>query len=169
MTDGYRTVFEVSYLSNGILLLNVTFLFVGLFVPTVVTLIRGRMPESEAREGEQTYRYFLLIAVVWIGIGTLWLFKNLHSGYDLTHAVRSRYCRVVEGKVEVISRQPHGGHGGQENIRIAGKDFGFSYYGGKLGYSRTISHGGWLTDGVNARLRYIGNTIVKVEVRPESP
>src|SRR5438128_8379767 len=144
MTDGYRTVFEVSYLSNGILFLNVIFLFVGLFVTTVMTVIRGRMPESQAKESQQTFGYFLLIAVVWVGIGAFWLISNIHRGYELIRAARSRYCPVAEGTVQVISEEPRGGHRGPDHIRVGGKDFFYSYYGGRLGYSRTISHGGWL-------------------------
>ena len=106
-----------------------------------------------------------MVLLVLLLVCLVWLVSNLYSGFELTHALRSRYCQVVEGTVQVPNREKWGGHGA-DCIRIAHKDFSYSYYDRTLGYNRTISHSGELRDGVTARLHYLGHTILKVEVKP---
>jgi hypothetical protein len=160
MTSEYTTVFEVSYLSNGTLFFSAFALFVGLFVGVVATLIRGRMTSGEAKNSQERFFYFRLVVLAWLAISTVWFISNIRTGYQLTHALRSGRCGIAEGSVQVLSREPWGGHG-EDSVQIAGKRFGYSSHTATLGY-----HGGeLLTDGVKARVHYLGYTILKVEIK----
>ena len=50
-------------------------------------------------------------------------------------------------------------------VKIDDKLFVLNFYAMGLGYQQTAVQGGVLTNGAYVRLHYLGNTIVKVEVR----
>jgi hypothetical protein len=161
MTEEYTTVFEASYLSNGSLLTAVLFLSVGVLVVVFVThkTISGRMKYIPGM-----FFYFLWVPL-WFIVGGACLFSIICEGRDFTVALRSGRCELVEGTVSVIHGQPKSGHDAGDHIRISNKEFIYNYFSMGLGYKQTISHGGWLTNGVSARLYYLGNTILKVEIK----
>jgi hypothetical protein len=161
MNREYRTVFEVSYFSNGSLLMNIVFLCVGIgvVVASLYSLKSGRMKPL------QKIGVFCFWAPFWFLFGGFWLYSNLSSGKELTTALANDKCEVVEGIVQVLHEQPYGGHDAGDHILIGGKDFTCNYYSEMLGYHQTVSHGGLLKDGTVARLHYLGNVILKVEIK----
>jgi hypothetical protein len=160
MNDGYTTVFETSYFSNGFLLWNIGFLAVGIFA--VRQMIRSR----KWGNGKQAPIFFMCLwATFWFFASGAWLYLNLTNGRLYTAALANNQCEVVEGTVQVLHEQPAGGHDAGDRIRIGDKEFTYSYFTSTLSYNRTISHGGKLTNGVTARLHYLGNAILKVEIK----
>ena len=160
MNTGFTTVFEVSYFSNGALFFSIFALSVCLFVGGIATVIYGRMAPSEAEPIREKFFYFRFVVLVCIAISTIGFASNIHEGYKLTHALRNGHCGVVEGTVQVLHREPWLGHS-QNNIRIEGKEFAYSSHVMMLGYAG----GELLVDGVMARVHYLGNTILKVEIK----
>jgi hypothetical protein len=166
MAPEYKTVFEVSYLTNGTLFSSVLILFIGILVGTVATIIRRRMPVSEIKATQEKFFYFRLVMLVWIGISTVWFISTIHSGYRLIHALRTGHFEVVEGTVQVLHREAWSGHDRGNIIQIADKTFGYSSHEDSLAYN----WGEVLTDGVAARIYYLataerGNRILKVEIK----
>ena len=160
MPTGYTTVFEVSYFSNGTLFFSIFVLFVCAFVGGTATVIYGRMAASEAEAIREKFFIFRLVVLVCIAVSTIWFASNVYDGCKLTRALKGGECRVVEGTVQVLHREPWGGHS-QNNVRIAGKEFAYSCHRADLGYTG----GELLIDGVTARVHYLGNTILKVEIK----
>lgn len=95
------------------------------------------------------------------------LWVDYSNGHKFMSALAKNQCDIVEGPVQVLHEQPADGHDpeGGDHIRIDGKEFDINYWTETLCYNKTISHGGELKNGVVARLHYIGNDILKVEIR----
>ena len=162
MNGEYRTVFEVSYLSNGSLLMNVIFLCVGVGA----VIVAACSSKSGRLSRLQKIWIFCFWAPIWFLFCGFWLYSTLSSGKVLTAALANNQCDVVEGTVQVLHEQPYGGHDAGDHIRIGNRDFTYNYYSGMLGYHQTIAHGGQLKDGVAARLHYLGDMITEVEIKP---
>jgi hypothetical protein len=165
MNGGYTIVFEVSYFSNGFLLWNIGFLAVGIAV--VTQAIGSRMPGS--RQQKAPIFAVCLWSAFWFFASGAWLYSNLTHGHRYTDALANNQCEVVEGTVQVLHEQPAGGHAAGDRIRIGDKEFTYSYFHAVLSYNRTISHGGQLKNGVAARLHYLDNAILKVEIKNAVP
>jgi hypothetical protein len=161
MAGEYHTVFEVSYLSNGSLLLSLAFLCVG--VAAVVGVYRSW--KKQQMHLLQKIMFVGIWAPLWFFGSGIWLYSNISDGRRLTSALASGQCGLVEGTVKVLHQEPWSGHDPGDHIQIAGKDFTYSYGTGTLTYHQTIAHGGKLKDGVTARLHYLGNAILKVEIK----
>jgi hypothetical protein len=161
MNDGYQTVFEVSYLSNGSLFMSIGFLCVGIVAVVAV----ARSWKTGRMSPHQKFLFVAIWAPFWFLGSAVWIYSNISSGKEWTAALANNQCEVVEGTVQVLHQQPWGGHDSGDRIRIGSKEFTYSYYSSMLGYHTTISHGGELKDGVTARLHYLDNVILKVEIK----
>ena len=161
MNDGYQTVFQVSYFSNGSLFKSAIFLVIG--IAAVIAVIRSRKSGKASRL--QMILFFCIWAPFWLSVSGWWFCSNISNGKKLTAALANNQCEVVAGTVQVLHQQPWSGHDAGDHIQIGGKDFAYSDYVEMLGYHKTISHGGQLKNGVAARLHYIGNEILKVEIK----
>jgi hypothetical protein len=161
MNDEYKTVFEVSYFSNGSLLWSIFSLCIGV----VVVIALAFTWKSGKLRPVQKIVLPCLWAPIWFIINGALLYSNLSSGKMFTTALANNQCEIVEGTVQVLHEQPYGGHDAGDHIRIGGKDFTYNYYSMALGYHQTISHGGQLKNGTMARLYYLGDEILKVEIK----
>ena len=154
MATGYTTLFQVSYFSNGTLFFSAAALSASLFAAGVASVLYGRLSASQAEAARKKFLYFRLVSLILAGLSTIWLGSNLYDGYHFTHALRNGRCRVVEGTVHLLGQERWGAV-----IQIADKKFDIvrkdklSYRGGEL-----------LVDGIEARVHYLGNDILKVEV-----
>jgi hypothetical protein len=161
MSGGYTTVFEVSYLSNNSLLMALLFMSVGVLAVAIVV----RNKTSKRITSLQRSVFYFLWVPLWFTGSTFWLYSCLRDGNEFTAALKNGRCEIVEGTVAVLHEQPASGHDAGDRIRIADKEFVYNYFSAGLGYHRTISHGGDLANGVSARLHYLGNKILKVEIK----
>jgi hypothetical protein len=159
MTGGYRTAFEVSYFSNGWLLISTGMLAAGLLMLAAVLTGRVRW-----RESGDTVIGLVVCSLLCSAISLPWLVSNLRAGGTYTRALREDRCEVVEGTVEVLHLQPKSGHDAGDRIRVGGREFQYSYFAATLSYHRTVAHGGALTDGAKVRLHHLDGAILKVEV-----
>ena len=161
MNGAYQTVFEISYFSNGSLLESFAFLCAGIIA--IVVIVFGWKFSKISRSKLILFSYVGL--PFWFLFSGFWFYSNISTGKMWTSALANNQCEVVEGIVQVLHQQPWSGHDVGDHISIGGKDFTYSDYVETLGYHQTISHGGQLKNGVVARLHYIGDVILKVEIK----
>lgn len=154
----YRTVFEVSYLSNTYLLLT----SLGCVVLGVVV---GRCGPRWVEGGASDERPFWWPwCAVWACFAVILAGVSLSSGWADTRALRDGACDVVEGAVVVLHRQPATGHDAGDLVRVGNNEFRVNYFHATAAYNRTLAHGGALSDGVRVRLHHLDGRILKVEV-----
>src|SRR5690349_21571797 len=96
MNDGYQTVFEVSYFSNGSLLMSLVFLSVGIVAVVAV----ARSWKSGKMSPHQKFLFVALWAPIWFLVSGLWIYSTISSGKEWTAALANNQCQVVEGTVQ---------------------------------------------------------------------
>jgi hypothetical protein len=161
MNGEYRTVFEVSYFSNGCLRMSLLFLCAG-----IVLVIGFAIPWISKRASRGRRIWFLyILGPFYFLFGGLLLYSDLSNGWIFTSALANNQCDIVEGTVQVLYEQPRDGHARGDRIRVSDKVFTYSYWQETLCYNKTISQGGELRNGVVVRLHYIGNDILEVEIK----
>ncbi len=104
--------------------------------------------------------FCLAFVVLWSGIA---LYHSLGEYYRLIKARRAGTFYVVEGKVMDFDPLAYKGHQ-NESFTVNGKHFEYSDYWITNGFNRTASHGGPIQAGLQVRISYVGNTIIKLEV-----
>jgi hypothetical protein len=160
MTEEYKTIFEVSYFGNGALFISLFFLVVPLTVLYIAGMVRNRMTPNEEKATYKKLSRFRLFILIFLAVGTLAVLHTLWEGYDLMSVLTSGECKVVEGPVQVLQRGSRSRH--VDNwIQIRDKKFTYSPFNFDLSY-----HGSeLLIDGIEARVHYHDNDILKVELK----
>ena len=125
---------------------------VGLFV------IRKNQPRTK-------WAYALVAgALLW----TMFTFSFMQSEYsEFRQAYRTGQFQVVEGPVERFDPMPWEGHK-EECFSVQHVRFCYSDFVITSGFNETSSHGGPIRDGLPVRVSYIGNTILKLEIKSDS-
>ena len=162
MPGGYTTVFRVSYLSNGELLES--FVFLAAVLSVLIIGIRKLRILREAGVGPMSFWFIWCLG--WVPMSLWMVTSTLQEGFRYTGALRQGRCAVVEGTVHVLFKQSATGHTAGDRILVLNQQFDVNYFVSTLAYSRTIEHGGALTEGRRVRLHYLGGAILKVEVPP---
>jgi len=104
--------------------------------------------------------FFLGFAILW----TLGAFLSTYSEYSsLSKAKIANDVRVVEGVVTNFKPMPAAGHT-MERFCVSEQCFAYSDYVVTGGFNNTSSHGGPIRAGLEVRVSYVGNSIVKLEV-----
>jgi hypothetical protein len=80
-------------------------------------------------------------------------YSKLQERYD------SQQYFIAEGVVHVLHTQNRLGHDQGDIIRVGNTEFEIDAWGGGWNYSKTISHGGALTEGTYAKIFYVENPI----------
>ena len=88
-----------------------------------------------------------------------------NTASQFAHLYATQQYQVVEGPVQVLRLQPKGGHAPGDLIEISNKQFEIDYYLDTVGYKQTIANGGALTEGTYARVYFVDDTIIRVEVK----
>jgi len=157
MDNQYVTVWQVSQFSNGHLLFSVAWLLGGVY------WLIFRRPKKTSHIVDKAF-YFLALPF-WFWLGMQQLSSALRKGRELPAALNQQRCEIVAGTVSLLHKQAYGGHEHGDLIQIGKKQFEVDYFSGGFGYRLTVSRGGCLTNGASARLHYVGNTILKVEIK----
>ncbi len=157
MFQTFTTFFEVSRYSSDALLWPV-----GVLAGGVLMIFVGRQKRDSGIVGKAMS--FLVLPVLMF-IAVVMLISVLGDGRKFTEALRTEHCSVVQGAVTVLHQQPYSGHSSGDLIEVGGKRFDVNYFRYGVGYKQTISHGGCLTNGVLARLHFLGDTILRVEIQ----
>jgi hypothetical protein len=107
----------------------------------------------------------IIWGVLWLGFQIPILLKTHHTYQALVSVYEKDRYEIVEGEVQVLHEQPESGHDNGDLIEINGKTFEIDYFVATVGYKDTIAHGGLLREGVNARIYYYEDTILKVDIK----
>jgi hypothetical protein len=103
-----------------------------------------------------------------VGFSIFWMFIAFRVGfwdYSLLHrAYQNGDVSVVEGEVENFRPMPYQGHP-EECFSVKDATFCYSDYKPTAGFNNSASHGGPIRSGLPVRITYVGNHILRIEVR----
>ena len=144
-------------------LMGFLFIAIGAVLVTVVRR-RGSLPFrgwNEHPRRSAVFAYFMFgFALLWTSIVYVSQFRE-HAA--LSEAIASGRAQVVEGAVTNFHAMPATGHD-TERFCVQAACFSYSDYIVTFGFNNTSSHGGPIRAGLQVRITYVGNTIVKLEV-----
>ncbi|MBV8674658.1 MAG: hypothetical protein JOZ33_14595 [Acidobacteriaceae bacterium] len=159
MADEYRTIFEISHKGFAW-----WFALAGL-VPAIVAAVLWTFPKI----GENSWRikwvkYFMpVFALIWvIGVIPTWLeYTKLQRQY------RRGVFSVVQGRVEDFHPMPPQGHS-EECFTVEHQRFCYSENIVSAGFNNDSAHGGPIRAGLPVRIAYVGNNILRLDVRTDA-
>jgi hypothetical protein len=158
----YRTVFDIAtagYKSWYFPTFGLIFVTAG----AILVANRKNLPSwwaKHPRASNVFAFYFFGFAVLW----TLVSFFSTYSQYSSLSKARSASdLRVAEGVVTNFKPMPAIGHA-MERFCVSRVCFEYSDYVIAGGFNNTTSHGGPIREGLQVRVSYVGNSIVKLEV-----
>lgn len=140
------------------------FVFVGSLLVFAPQPMQRLLPYGFQGKARRVFGWrFLSFALLWSVVS----FLSTYGLYlSLKHAEESGRFRVVEGKVQNFHPMPYGGHA-MESFEVGGVQFSYSDYVVTAGFNNTASHGGPIRQGLPVRVSYVGNSIVKLEIRSD--
>jgi hypothetical protein len=105
-----------------------------------------------------------------VGFSLLWTFITFRIMFwdysDLHRAYQNGNFSIVEGQVENLRPMPYRGHQ-EECFTVKDATFCYSDYEPTAGFNNTTSHGGPIQSGLPVRIAYIGNNILRIDVRED--
>ena len=158
----YQTVFDVAtagYNSWSFPAFGLIFIAVG----ALLVANRKNLPvqwRQGPKAGSLFSFFFLGFAVLWTLISSLSAYSKYAS---LSKARNTDSLIVVEGVVTDFRRMPVTGHA-MEKFCVSGACFEYSDFVITGGFNNTSSHGGPIHEGLQVRVSYVGNAIVKLEI-----
>lgn len=160
MTDQYQVVFDLSQKSFQWWFPAFGLIFVAVGCTILAIGRRNHWPLRRRFVG-----YFMLVfACLWSGIA----FVGMYADYRALHtAYENHDFSVVEGNVTDFRPMPYEGHK-DECFSVNSQTFCYSDYDVSSGFNNSASHGGPIRDGLAVRVSYVGNTIVRLEVRNDN-
>ena len=162
MNNDFIKIFEVTYFSNGELLISLLFLFIG-----IIGLIATRRGYIGSNNKIPRKSLAYIITIIFTIVGLYMTTNDLKDGYKLKQLLNNGKCEIVQGHVKVLHKEKKSGHDikGGDHIIINNKHFHLSYFIKTLAYKNTIENGGVLKEGVYVRLHYVNGEILKVEIK----
>jgi hypothetical protein len=113
-------------------------------------------------------RFFAYFMVAFACIWSAFAFSTTSGEYaSLRSGYRNGQFSVVEGQVTNFHPMPYEGHQ-EECFSVQAQTFCYSDYVITGGFNNTASHGGPIREGLPVRVSYIGNAIVRLEVRSDA-
>jgi hypothetical protein len=143
----------------------------GLFLALLVFLIILVFWIIEAQKRGEKIAFFkvsfVAIALVGTSIALPLGFIGTFSDYQkCSHSLALGQTSYVEGTVDNFVPMPYSGHTpGLESFTVSGVPFSYSDYIPVAGFNLTSSHGGPIRQGLPVRIWYVGNEIVKLEIK----
>jgi hypothetical protein len=158
--DQYRVVFDLSQKGFQWWFPAFGLIFVVVGGVTIWLGKRNDWPRSRSFAG-----YFMVgFACLWSGL----TFSTTFGEYfHLRSAFRRSQFSVVEGRVTSFRPMPYEGHQ-DECFSVRSQTFCYSDYGVTAGFNNSASHGGPIREGLPVRVSYVGNTIVRLEIRSDA-
>ena len=160
----YKTVFDAAHQSTPLFsfpAFGLIFLLVGALVAWKPALLNEMVSENRVWINPRYFgMIFMVFAFFWMLIGYSAIAGQQGQG---AAELRDPNLHVVEGTVENFDPMPFGGHK-YESFDVAGHHFRYSDFIITAGFHNTASHGGPLKAGLQVRLSYVGNDILRIEV-----
>jgi hypothetical protein len=128
-----------------------------------------KRPPQEHQKPTLPAALFLTIwGIGWLSIHLSGYLSESRAYHKLVDVYNSRQYAIAEGPVQVLHTQPTSGHARGDLIRINETEFEIDYFDVTPGYKTTIRHGGWLTEGIYARVYYYQGTILRVDLKNQT-
>ena len=155
---GYRTVFDVTKVGFQWWLPLLIFIFGALFVG-IGWAVRASGDTDSLTKG----KFFQILGAVGM-LAALGFFTSMYGEYrNAQKAFAAHAYSVSEGVVEDFVPMPPGGHA-TESFMLHGVRFEYG-----SGWGSTMFNSEWnkgfIRDGVEARITYVGKDIIKVEIK----
>ena len=158
----YQTVFDIAtagYKSWTFPAFGLIFIAIGVVLVAHRKNLSG-MGSKRPRAGNAFAFFFLGFAVLWTATSFLSTYGEYSS---LSKAGITDGRKVVEGTVTDFKPMPVTGHA-MEKFCVSGACFAYSDYVVTGGFNNTSSHGGPIREGLQVRVTYVDNAIVKLEM-----
>ncbi len=143
----------------GIALVVIPAIFPGILTLTDIPFLRLHALQS------RLFRYgYAVFAILTTAVS----FSSIYPVYQRHKAMLDQHsCCVVEGPVEHFVSPPNTGHGLFESFAVEGVTFEYSDYEMKVGFHRSVSHGGPLRSDSYVRIWYdpYNMAILRLEIR----
>jgi len=155
---GYRTVFDVTQVGFQWWIPLLIFIFGALFVG-IGWAVRASGDTDSLTKG----KFFQILGAVGM-LAALGFFTSMYGEYrNAQKAFAAHTYSVSEGVVEDFVPMPPGGHA-TESFMLHGVRFEYG-----SGWGSTMFNSEWnkgfIRDGVEARITYVGKDIIKVEIK----
>ena len=169
--NDYITVFEIAAGSTGspwlskhaYVIIGMVFLGVGL-VAIAGLLCIPRFRRFPLTLDLLAPGFLVISGLVWLSFAPAF-FSSYRLADDLYQAYEHQDYEIEEGTVEVLRTQPHEGHAPGDLVRIDGMEFEISFFLMTAAYRQTVSHGGALREGAQARVFHKNGRILRVDIR----
>lgn len=130
-------------------------------VVALITSVLRRRHQPE-HNGEEIPALLLFLGLALVGLLIPATITYQHT--SLWNAVRQGEGTVVEGYVQSYTPKLVHDHEADESFRVGERTFSYSGYE-MIGFHHTKVRGGPIEEGVYVRVTYVGDTIVRLEVR----
>jgi hypothetical protein len=154
----YHVVFDAS--RNGSELAIFALPPIGvLLAASIGWALKGSSDSKEALKG----RMFLLLSAVGFVLSLVLLLGHYSEYYRAKKALQTGHYEVIEGTVKNFVPMPPGGHS-TESFDIDKTSFRYGSGRGSIVFNSESNHG-YVHDGVQVRIAYKDEDILRVEVR----
>ena len=156
----YKVIFDIANsASPDYPVQAIPLVIVGLFL----VVFRKRLPGWWGNHPRASSIFSFFFFGFSLLITTLMFFITHRNYSELLKAESSGKLSISEGKVKNFVPMPEAGHA-MESFCVDKSCFEYSDYVITGGFNNSASHGGPIKDGLQVRVSYLGNKIVKLEV-----
>ena len=157
-TVGYQVVFDASKNGSQLAIWILPPIFSLLFAA-----IGWAMRDSGDRTLHQKGTFFVAISSCGFALSLVFVGANLAEYCRATNSLKRRDYRVAEGVITAFVPMPPQGHA-SESFKVGGSSFQYGSGWGSITFNSEWNHG-FIHDGVQARITYKGDDILRVEVK----
>jgi len=156
MASGYVTVYQVSGQS-----MDWSFVLPGLISLAFSAItIFGKLRFNWKQPSWPLSIFACCFGVIWLSAATI---PTMHETSAALSAFQRGDYELVEGPVTDFDPMPYEGHR-PECFSVQDRRFCYSDYEISPGFHNAASHGGPIRAGLQVRIAYVGNTILRLEV-----
>jgi len=134
---------------------------------SILLLVGAWLIAARDRLPRTTLPFFRVFPFLFFGFAVVWTIVMSAASYreyrELTAALKGNRLLSVEGRVTDFRPAPYTGHT-LERFCVRGVCFAYSDFVHTFGFHKTMSHGGPIHDGLEVRISYVGNVIVRLEI-----
>jgi hypothetical protein len=134
--------------------------FVGIFfTESIYRLLMRPLPNS--LHSKRAMRGATIFFIIWSPVTFVWTYSDY---YALRNAYLNGEYKQISGNIEHLADSESGVQPGMVRFSVNHVVFSYSRYSAAPGYRKTRDSGNPLHDGIPVRIRWIGSSIVRLEV-----